>query len=417
MASRVSCAIAIRSGLSEAIGIQGVVIMNRFRPASLAPKALILLLLFLSSHAFAQQPPPRIVISDPTGGSEVLNYSHPHPTLADCGGAPGTGGCRIFKLLYCSDGSCIERSSSGSEDLANSSPTGPVHAWAAAVSALEESQYTEIIMMSGGDSFEKVRWIDDNAEEFNIVAYVMVHGADYQTTVSLSDIAQLTDVRNVVVINSAGNGSMNGFFPFLTEEQKQELQNPDETFLEPGTIPYVPTGTFGMNQLAEDDRTLAVGAGFDPRTDPVCDHFNTDLRDIDLWCATNAPDLDANNQSLNDPNYFVAEACQGEYCGTSFAAPRVAAMVGELRYAYPTLNFDQVVSALRDRSAQSAECSNEGVIPLARGFQGREYSVPCLEDALAAAALLTAPAPEPDAFQFAVVPLNGFTLIPISSSD
>ncbi len=357
----------------------------------------IALIAIFASQAVAQTP-PRIAIADLD--NNPFNYTSSHPTLAGCSGhQPGQGTCRVHKSFFCTNGACIEQFASGTASIALGGDS--FHPWAAAVSAMEDAPNSEIIVLTGADTQAKSLWVEQNAVANNIVAYNLNQSLDVGSDLTATQINNLKNNLNVVIVNSAGNGGSNGFRPT-------------------GGATYTPNNLFGMNGLAEHSDTIAVGAGFSALTSQnvtLCDNYpfeNDDPPELvaaQLLCSSDAPD-----DPDTDANYYVEFACapgfsynSGAACGTSFAAPRVAGIVAELRFKNPSLPFDEIITALDFRSTG---CPSTSVLPSsAQGHETRKYKVPCLVDALS-----VVPDPQPVA-QFVVVPLNGFTLIAISSGS
>ncbi len=286
----------------------------------------VLVYSLLVPDAFAQNR-QRVAISDVV---ENFDFKSRPDILGNCtvpGATAGSSGCKVHKYLYCASGQCTTRTTSGATANPNISTT--FHPWASAASALEGTTNVDVIMLTGPDIQAKINWVASNAMAERIASFVLVHDANSSTFTS-AQYSAFNNTHKVTIINSTGNNGLNGFNP--------------------------QTSGFGMNGLAARSDTIAVGSGFKPGPGP-CDILPFEQRvSIQLMCTSNAP------EASNGPeNFYVEFGCapgysysEGKACGTSFAAPRVAGIIAEMRNLNPNLTFTQVRSALSSSTGMSA---------------------------------------------------------------
>lgn len=208
----------------------------------------------------------------------------------------------------------------------------------------ETSQHVNMILLTG-NSAGALSWIAQNASNKNIRVVNMSMSAS-----SGHDYASLK-AAGIYVVMSTGNGGLNGF--------------------------NVPTS--GANPAISNPAVIGAAAGFSANerlTD--CYELNADKVPVqlpyDVRCNSNISSAIANT-SVDNWGY-VAMGCvnhDGQYggnCGTSFAAPRVAATIAELLVINPNYSDIELKEAM-DNSSCTVPGKTEHWV---RGISDSQYA-------------------------------------------
>ncbi len=257
----------------------------------------------------------------------------------------GSAECRILKAVHCESNGCIPYWKGSPR---RGAPSGEFHVRSTSETvAYSSSTDVKLVIITGAQATSLgFDWLINNANQLSIrVANFSFHTP--YTNAELDNLLQ----KKVIPVVSAGNGGLNGL----------AVKN-----------------HYDLNIGAKNNRVISVGAGPTSRgnNNPDCDSLS-EVRHIDLLCSSNA--IDPLNSAHSDYDYFVMHGClkgaqvsDGLSCGTSFAAPRLAAIVGSLLHKYPLLTRDQVVEALNNSSNK-----------VYKGVLGREYKSAELSGAIA----------------------------------
>ena len=234
-----------------------------------------------------------------------------------------TTGNGIVKKIYCPTiGSCVDYTYTGG-GVANQHSSYVTQSVSNAT-----TQNTQIVLITGNPT-KGLDWVSSNTEGIKVVN-MSFSGPSYDYKTKLRD-------KGIYVVMSTGNNGKNGF-------------NPDNF------------NVTDVNGAVKNESVIGVSAGWNPLgTATACkaDEESSEIEgryNFDIRCNANTSDAIANDTLANWG--YVALGCisndnqYGAQCGTSFAAPRVAAAIGEILVKHPGFSPVQLKGAL-----DNSDCS------------------------------------------------------------